>query len=119
MTEQMKEPMVRTVLLHFPDGEIQGWLTAHEFTVGTSVPFNGDEWIVTEIRPASDGALYVTVRESDRLRKARAQALERDREVWNLPRPEVEPVGPVREVWPAREAEVVAHTLPTDEPTAA
>ena len=61
MAKQIREPMARTVLLRFPSGATQYWLTDHEFTVGTSVPCNGGEWIVSAIEPASDGAVYVTV----------------------------------------------------------
>jgi hypothetical protein len=93
MSEQPKGPMARSVHVHFPNGDRQYWLTSQDFTRGSRIRHNGDEWIVIETRPTSDGAIDLVLRASE------PAVDERD-------------PGPAREVWPVNAPEVAAHVLP-------
>lgn len=56
----------RTVLVHFPDFEIEYRFTKHAFSVGDRIMRNGSAWTVTEVRDGTrDRQLTITVREAD------------------------------------------------------
>lgn len=48
----------------------------------------------------------------------RQQVAELDRQAWNLPRPRIAPVGPVREVWPVSEVKHSSNDEPLLDPAA-
>jgi hypothetical protein len=69
MSEQRDPVSTRTVVVTFPDGERQYWLTDQVFSSGDTVKRNGRAWVVTDvIDPVrSRGYLKVKLRDlSDR-----------------------------------------------------
>jgi hypothetical protein len=66
MAEHLNEVLsTRTVVISFPNGETQYWLTDQAFAAGDTLRRNGNAWVVTEIvEPArSGGYLKVLLRE--------------------------------------------------------
>jgi hypothetical protein len=115
MSEQTEETGIRTVLVRFPGGETQYWLTDRQFTAGTNVSDGGDEWIVTDVVPLPDGSIKIALRDAE----LPAGSHEDDRNPWNLPEPSIGPRGPARDVWPVGEGQLSTHTPSSGEPEAA
>jgi hypothetical protein len=115
MSEQTEETGIRTVLVRFPGGETQYWLTDRQFTAGTNVSDGGDEWIVTEVVPLPDGSIKIALRDAE----LPAGSHEYDRNPWNLPEPAIGPAGPARDVLPLGEGQLSTHTSSSEEPEAA
>jgi hypothetical protein len=97
MSKQTKDTIARTALVRFPNGDTQYWLTDREFAVGATVSQNDGHWIVSEITPERDGSICVILRQPETVPDPDEQT---DREGWPVAAPDIEPVGPVRDVWP-------------------
>ena len=70
MSEHVTEALsTRTVVISFPDGESQYWLTDQVFAVGDTVQRDFRKWIVADVlTPArSGGYLKIRLRELDRV----------------------------------------------------
>jgi hypothetical protein len=115
MSQQTEEMGIRTVLVRFPDGETQYWLTDRQFTAGTNVSDGGDEWIVTEVVSLPDGSIKIALRDAE----LSAKSHEDDRNPWNLPEPAIGPAGLARDVWPVGEGRLSTRTPSSEAPEAA
>jgi hypothetical protein len=57
-TQALKE---RTVIVRFPDGASQYWLTDRGFAPGQRISQNGHEWVVSEVIDPDQTGTHVTV----------------------------------------------------------
>ena len=73
MAEQVKDPLsTRTVVISFPDGQSQYWLTDQLFAAGDTIQRNGNAWVVADVlEPArSGGYLKIVLRDLNGSRPA-------------------------------------------------
>ncbi|MBA2740939.1 MAG: hypothetical protein H0U46_02895 [Actinobacteria bacterium] len=65
MQEQVS--LKRTVIVRFPDGQTQYWLTDKAFSEGDAITQNGGSWIVSEVLDSGriDTHTTVTLRLAD------------------------------------------------------
>jgi hypothetical protein len=79
----------RTVVMCFPDGGSQYWLTDKVFTAGETIERDGRRWVVSHVAGSRETGREprVTLREVKReaLPSADPEAL--DQVAWNLPNP--------------------------------
>jgi hypothetical protein len=59
MREQ--DPRKRTVIVRFPDGTTQYWLTDRAFSKGDVIGQNGQRWIVSEVLGPNGSGTDITV----------------------------------------------------------
>jgi hypothetical protein len=68
MHEKIEElSSVRTIVVRYPDGRTQFWLTEETFAEGKELRRNGQTWIVQSVlQPEqSNGSATVTLRDAD------------------------------------------------------
>jgi hypothetical protein len=63
MRDNVTDRLVRTVIVRFPDGDKQYWLTEETFVVGDAIRArNGQTLVVEEVLDPAQSGTYMTVK---------------------------------------------------------
>lgn len=75
----------RTVVIYFPNGETEYWLTEREFSVGQTIERNGRVWIITDVAGSGEtgGKPRIRLAEAETATSLDREAL--NRVAWNVP----------------------------------